>query len=52
VDLEIAVRFKIEVAKAFRSWECSFYNGKQSDWLGAQYHSLERLQPQGLGHRG
>lgn len=52
VDVEMAVRFCIEVAKAFGSGKCHFYDREEFDRLVALYGSMEHLQSRGLGSKG
>jgi hypothetical protein len=49
VDIEMAVRFCIEVAKAFGSGRCDFYDREEFDRLVALYGSMQHLQSLGLG---
>jgi len=48
-DMEMAVRFCIEVAKAFGRGECSFYEPQVFERLIALYGSMKRLQTMGGG---
>ncbi len=47
VDIEMAVRFCIEVAKAFGRGGCVFYDGAEFDRLVALYGSMRHLQTLG-----
>jgi hypothetical protein len=47
VDIEAAVRFCIEVAKAYGGGACEFYDQKEFDELIGRYGSMRRLQTQG-----
>ncbi|MCP2604836.1 DUF1177 domain-containing protein [Candidatus Aminicenantes bacterium AH-873-B07] len=47
LDIEMAVRFVIEVAKAFGEGKCSFYNEKEFQRLLSLYGSLEHLKTLG-----
>jgi len=47
VDIETAVRFVVEVAKAFGEGECSFYDEKEYQELVSLYGSLEHLKTPG-----
>jgi hypothetical protein len=49
VDIEMAVRFVIEVAKAYGEGKCSFYDAKEFQRLISLYGSLEHLKT--LGNR-
>jgi hypothetical protein len=49
MDVEIAVRFCIEVAKGFGRGECAFYDVEEFDRLLALYGSMKHLQ--GAGDR-
>jgi hypothetical protein len=49
VDIEMAVRFCIEVAKAFGQRRCAFYDAGEFGRLVALYGSMKHLQT--LGHR-
>jgi hypothetical protein len=49
VDIEMAVRFCIEVAKAFGQGKCAFYDADEFRWLVALYGSMKHLQT--LGRR-
>ncbi len=44
MDIEIAVRFCIEVAKAFGEGKCSFYNEEEYKKILALYGSMEHLK--------
>jgi len=44
IDIEMAVRFVIEVAKGFGEGECSFYDEKEFERLVSLYGSLEHLK--------
>jgi hypothetical protein len=52
VDMEMAVRFCIEVAKAFGQGACSFYNSDEFDRLVALYGSMKQLQTLGKTNNG
>lgn len=47
VDIEMAVRFVVEVAKAFGDGKCSFYDTKEFQRLISLYASLEHLKTHG-----
>jgi hypothetical protein len=47
LDIEMAVRFSIEVAKAFGERKCSFYDEKEFKQLVALYGSMEHLKTLG-----
>lgn len=47
VDVEMAVRFSLEVAKAFGSGECKFYDEEEFARITALYGSMSHLQTQG-----
>lgn len=47
IDIEMAVRFVIEVAKAWGEGKCSFYDEKEFQRLISLYGSLEHLKTQG-----
>ncbi|MGD2205390.1 MAG: DUF1177 domain-containing protein [Anaerolineae bacterium] len=47
VDIEMAVRFCIEVAKAFGRQACTFYDAKEFDRLVTLYGSMKHLQGMG-----
>ncbi len=47
VDIEMAVRFVIEVAKAYGERKCSFYDAKEFQRLISLYGSLEHLKTLG-----
>jgi hypothetical protein len=49
VDIEMAVRFCIEVAKAFGQGQCAFYEADEFGRLVALYGSMKHLQT--LGNR-
>jgi len=49
VDIETAVRFVVEVAKAFSEGECSFYDSQEFQKMTAHYGSLEHLKTLGKG---
>jgi hypothetical protein len=49
VDIEAAVRFVVEVAKAFGEGECSFYDDQNFQKITALYGSLEHLKTLGKG---
>jgi hypothetical protein len=51
VDIEMAVRFCVEVAKAFGAGRCAFYGEAEFKKLIALYGSLERLQTSGRKRR-
>jgi hypothetical protein len=44
VDIEMAVRFCIEVAKAFGERKCSFYNEEEFKRILSLYGSMEHLK--------
>jgi len=44
VDIEMAVRFVVEVAKAYGEGKCSFYDEKEFQRLVSLYGSLEHLK--------
>jgi hypothetical protein len=44
VDIEAAVRFVVEVAKAFGEGKCSFYDDQEYQRMTALYGSLEHLK--------
>jgi hypothetical protein len=46
LDIEMAVRFCLEVAKAFGEGKCSFYDEKEFRLLEKLYGSLEHLKIQ------
>ena len=46
-DLEMCVRFCVEVAKGFGSGECRFYNAEEFEKIVALYGSMSRLQTYG-----
>ena len=47
IDIEMAVRFVIEVAKAYGEDKCSFYDEKEFQRLISLYGSLEHLKTHG-----
>jgi hypothetical protein len=47
VDIEMAVRFCLEVAKAFGSGDCAFYDADEFSRLVALYGSMKHLQTLG-----
>lgn len=47
LDIEMAVRFAVEVAKAFGEGECSFYEEKEFQRLLSLYGSMEHLKTLG-----
>jgi len=47
VDIEMAVRFVVEVAKAYGEGKCSFYDEKEFQRLVTLYGSLEHLKTLG-----
>ena len=49
MDLEMAVRFCVEVAKAFGRGECSFYDEDEFEKLCTLYGSMHRFQTDGSG---
>lgn len=49
VDLELAARFCVEVAKAFTARRCQFYDEEEFTRLVALYGSLRHLQTLGKG---
>jgi len=49
VDIEAAVRFVVEVAKAFGEGECSFYDDQEFQKMTALYGSFEHLKTLGKG---
>jgi hypothetical protein len=49
VDIEMAVRFCLEVAKAFGSGDCAFYDADEFSRLVALYGSMKHLQTLGKG---
>jgi hypothetical protein len=49
VDLDVATRFCIEVAKAFGEGRCAFYDAQEWELLQRRYGSLARLQTLGQG---
>ncbi len=50
-DIELAVRFCLEVAKAFGRGECRFYDAGEFERLVALYGSMKHLQTLGKGAR-
>jgi hypothetical protein len=48
-DIELAVRFCLEVAKAFGLGECAFYDAREFEWLLALYGPMNHLQTPGKG---
>jgi len=48
-DIESAVRFVVEVAKAFGKGECSFYDNQEFQKMTALYGSFEHLKTLGKG---
>ena len=57
MDIEMAVRFCLEVAKAFGQGKCAFYDAEEFGRLVALYGSMKHLQTpalseaEGMGHR-
>jgi hypothetical protein len=49
VDIEMAVRFCLEVAKAFGLGECAFYDAEEFGRLVRLYGSMRHLQTMGKG---
>ena len=49
MDLEMAVRFCVEVAKAFGRGECRFHDEDEFDKLSTLYGSMHRFQTDGNG---
>ena len=49
MDIEMAVRFCVEVAKAFGRGECAFYDAAEFGRLVALYGSMKHLQTLGKG---
>ena len=49
VDIELAARFCLEVAKAFGRGECAFYDAKEFGRLVDLYGSMQHLQTLGKG---
>ncbi|MGB2765030.1 MAG: DUF1177 domain-containing protein [Candidatus Aminicenantaceae bacterium] len=47
IDIEMAVRFVVEVAKAFGEGKCSFYDDEEFQKLISLYGSLEQLKTLG-----
>ncbi len=50
MDIEMAVRFCLEVAKAFGLGKCAFYDAEEFERLVALYGSMKRLQTLGKGN--
>jgi hypothetical protein len=50
IDIEMAVRFVVEVAKAFSEKKCSFYDDKEFQKLVSLYGSLDYLKTKGKKH--
>ena len=48
IDIEMAVRFVVEVAKAFGEKKCSFYDDKEFQRLVSLYGSMEQLKTLGM----
>jgi hypothetical protein len=48
-DIEMAVRFCLEVAKAYGRLECAFYDAEEFDRMVALYGSMKHLQGLGIG---
>ena len=48
-DIELAVRFCLEVGKAFGQGTCRFYDGEEWAKIQARYGSMKRLQTLGKG---
>jgi len=46
-DIEMAVRFCIEVAKAFSQGKCAFYDAAEFERLVSLYGSMKHLQTMG-----
>lgn len=51
VDIEMAARFCLEVAKGFGPGACSFYDGDEFERLVSLYGSMKHLQTLGPGGR-
>jgi hypothetical protein len=51
-DIEMAVRFSLEVAKAFGQGECAFYDAGEFERLLALYGPMNHLQTLGKGAEG
>jgi len=51
MDIEMAVRFCLEVAKALGRGECAFYDAEELGRLVALYGSMKHLQTLGKGGR-
>jgi hypothetical protein len=49
MDIEMAVRFCLEVAKAFGQGKCAFYDADEFERLVALYGSMKHLQTLGKG---
>jgi len=49
MDIEMAVRFCLEVAKAFGQGKCAFYDAEEFERLVALYGSMKHLQTLGKG---
>jgi hypothetical protein len=47
VDVEVAVRFCLEVAKAFGQYRCAFYDAQEFEQLVALYGKMVHLQGMG-----
>jgi hypothetical protein len=52
VDIEMTVRFCVEVAKAYGRGECAFYDAGEFDRLVALYGSMKHLQTLGRQMKG
>jgi hypothetical protein len=52
VDIEQAVRFALEVAKAFGRGRCRFYDPEEWDLIQRRYGSMAHLQTPGRGSSG
>jgi len=50
LDMELAVRFVVEVAKAFGERKCAFYDENEFHKLTSLYGSLEHLKSKGKKH--
>ena len=48
LDVEMAIRFCLEVAKAFGESRCTFYDPEEFDQLVARYCSMKHLQTLGV----
>lgn len=44
VEIEMAGRFVIEVAKLFTAWKCRFYDGKEFEKIVRKYGTMSHLQ--------